>query len=49
MQPAMPSSRQSSRGSAPTGTFMQVPTLPGCAHDWHSPEQSDRQQMSSKQ
>src|SRR4051812_7886968 len=49
MQPVTPSSGHSLRGSAPTGTFMQVPTLPGCAHDWHSPAQSDRQQMSSKQ
>jgi hypothetical protein len=49
MQPAAPSSRQSLRGSAPTGTFMQVPTPPGCAHDWQRPEQSDRQQTPSKQ
>src|SRR5262245_53223557 len=28
---------------------MHVPTLPGCAHDWHRPEQSDRQQILSKQ
>ena len=28
---------------------MHVPTLPGCAHDWHRPAQSDRQQMPSKQ
>jgi hypothetical protein len=49
IHPIAPSSGHSSRGSAPTGTFMHVPTLPGCAHDWHNPEQSDRQQMLSKQ
>src|SRR6185436_1039709 len=49
MQPVMPSSGQSLRGSEPTGTFMQLPTLPGCAHDWQRPEQSERQQTLSKQ
>jgi len=49
MQPFAPSSSQSLRGSVPTGAFMQVPMLPGCAHDWQRPEQSDRQQMLSKQ
>ena len=28
---------------------MHVPTLPGCAHDWQRPEQSERQQILSKQ
>src|SRR4029079_12995632 len=49
MQPVTPSSGQSLRGSAPTGTFMQLPALPGCAHDWQRPEQSERQQTLSKQ
>src|SRR5215510_699908 len=49
MHPATPSLEQSLRGSDPTGAFMHVPMLPGCAHDWHMPEQSDRQQMLSKQ
>src|SRR5262252_4754573 len=49
MQPVAPSSGQSLRGSAPTGTFVQVPTLPGWLHDWHIPEQSERQQTPSKQ
>src|SRR5580765_6884421 len=49
MQPVAPSSLHSLRGSVPTGAFMQVPMLPGCAHDWQRPEHSDRQQMLSKQ
>ena len=48
-QLATPSSGQSSRGSAPTGTLVQVPTLPSTEHDWQAPEQSDRQQTPSKQ
>src|SRR6185503_6241764 len=48
-QLATPSSGQSLRGSAPTGTLVQVPTLPSTAHDWHDPEQSERQQTPSKQ
>jgi hypothetical protein len=48
-QLAMPSSGQSLRGSAPTGTLVHVPTLPSTAHDWQAPEQSERQQTPSEQ
>jgi hypothetical protein len=48
-QLATPSSGHSLRGSAPTGTLVHVPTLPSTAHDWQSPEQSERQQTPSEQ
>jgi hypothetical protein len=48
-QLAAPSSGQSLRGSAPTGMFAQVPTLPSIAHDWQRPEQSEWQQTPSEQ
>ena len=41
MQPAMPSSGHSLRGSVPTAAFMHVPALPDSAHDWHRPVHSD--------
>jgi hypothetical protein len=44
-----PSSGHSLCGSAPTGTLVHVPTLPSTAHDWQSPEQSERQQTPSEQ